>query len=506
MIGWKRNAVLFFLGVLATLALPPFFAWPLLVPAFSGLYYFVSRAQTRTRAFADGWWWGWGFYITGLYWFTIALMVDPEKFAWLIPFALFALNAVIALYSGVACLLWRCTRTRGLGGIFVFSVAWTLVEYARGHLLSGFPWNLAGYSFAASDALLQIASVVGAYGMTWLAVFLAAIPACWFDGAVPRRQAKYALGLAVAAFAIMAGWGAWRIDQAGETRYVPGVVLRLVQANIGQKEKWEPQQRQKGLEEYIRLTRSPGWEKITHVIWPETAVPYAIRGKEPLTRMLGQATPPGALLITGGMRLEGDEEDWRVYNSITAFDHRGAIVGSYDKVRLVPFGEFIPLRRLLPDGWLLPAGAKDFSRGPGAQTISWPKLPAAVPLICYEVIFPEFVAAAPARPAWMLNLTNDAWFGASSGPYQHFQMARVRAVEQGIPLVRVANTGITAIVDGYGRIISKMGLEEKGVVDALLPAANNNLTIYNIYNNLFFAPLLMVVLMLIISQHKKRNT
>lgn len=502
MTGVKRNALAFALGIGATLALPPFFALPLLILAFGGLYWLIRHAPSGRRAFADGWWWGWGFHISGLYWFCIALLTDPDKFAWLIPFALFALTAVIALYHGIACWAWKRIGGRGVSGIFLFSVVWTLAEYARGHLFSGFPWNLAGYSFTASDALMQLASLIGIYGLTWFAVFLGALPVALLDKEILRRQASIAVGTAYALLIAGGVWGASELQE--DTAYVPDVRLRLVQANIAQHRKWEPEFQMQGLQEYVRLTRSPGLENITHVIWPETAVPYAIRPGTPLMQMLGSAVSASGYLITGVLRVEGDERDFSLFNGIVALNHKGDIVGSYDKSRLVPFGEFVPLRFLLPEAWLTPVGPKDFSRGRGAQTLSWPGLPPLNPLICYEVIFPEYVDKA-ARPQWLLNLTNDAWFGLSSGPYQHFHMARLRAVEQGVPLVRVANTGITAIVDNHGRIISRLGLEETGIIDSGLPAAKPQPTLYFSYGFLILPMLTLMALVLRISQRRLKN-
>ncbi len=229
-------------------------------------------------------------------------------------------------------------------------------------------------------------------------------------------------------------------------------MLRLVQANISQPHKWDPRLQLQGLRQYVHLMQSPGLENVTHIIWPETAVPYAIEAGSPLARDLGGSIPAGKFLITGALRLDGKEDDFKIWNSLVALDHNGGIVGSYDKYRLVPFGEFLPLRSILPKAWLTPVGDKDFSRGPGAQTLELPGFPAISPLICYEGIFPGAVIDESHRPQLLLNVTNDAWFGMSTGPHQHFEMSRMRAVEQAIPLVRVANTGISAIVDSYGRV------------------------------------------------------
>lgn len=528
LMGWRRNGVCFLLGILATLTLPPFFLFPLLIPAFAGLFLLVAAAPTRRRAFLDGWWWGWGFYMSGLYWFCIALLTDAEKFAWLIPFALFGLTAVIAIYSGVACVIFKCTKTRGRAGIFVFSAIWMLVEFARGHLFTGFPWNLAGYSFVFSDASLQMASLVGAYGLTFFAVLLGASFALFFPpplrgragwGVVPPTQCveippsltlplKGGGNLAFITgvwgiFVLGMLWGAWRLSQA-EENYVDGVTLRIVQANISQPHKWDPKLQMKGLQAHAKLTQAPGLEKITHVIWPETAVPYALQPDSSLTRMLGNAIPEKTILITGALRTEKTER-MKIWNSMVALDHLGTIVGSYDKIKLVPFGEFLPFRALLPEAWTTPVGDTDFSNGTVPQTVYWPGLPPLVPLICYEVIFPGWLHQSEARPQLLLNLTNDAWFGMSTGPYQHFTMARMRAAEEGVPLVRAANTGISAVIDSYGRVLSKLELGSQGVLDSRLPRPQNTYTLYARYNTVLLSLLAALAGLLALWQRARRN-
>lgn len=502
--GTKRNALAFFAGILMTLTLPPVFALPLIIPAFTILFVLVDAAPTSKRAFGDGWWWGMGWHVTGLYWFCIALLTDPEKFAWLIPFCLIGLNAIIALYAGIACWLWKKSRVRGLSGILLFSIIWTLVEFARGHLFTGFPWNLAGYVFTAHDTLLQMASLVGVYGLTWFAVILGVIPAAIFYGRT--RRAWFVIVLTYSALILGAGWGAWRLANAENIE--SGTRLRLVQPNIQQNLRWDPAHRRQVLDEHIKLTRLPGIENIDVVIWPETAAPYAIRSEDVIAKLMGGAIGKNAHLVLGGLRVDGDEKNWQIYNSMLVLNHNGTIVTYYDKARLVPFGEFIPLRKWLPRSLLMPAGDKDFSIGRSGVTLQIPsEKQAFLPLICYEVIFPEMleVDASFAAPTWMLNITNDAWFGNSSGPYQHFHMARMRAVEQGLPLVRVANTGISAVVDAYGRILSKMGLGISSAIDIELPKANQLTNKLFSLENKALMVLIITGLMLTIGQYMPKN-
>ncbi|NBX04479.1 MAG: apolipoprotein N-acyltransferase, partial [Alphaproteobacteria bacterium] len=351
---------------------------------------------------------------------------------------------------------------------------------------------------------LQTASLIGGYGMTFWAVLLGVSPAVFFDVAITHKRVKnWCISLA-AIFIALHMWGQERLINADKIlendRYVEGVKLRLVQANIQQPHKWDPRRQMEGLQKHIALTQSPGLESITHVIWPETAVPYVMKPDSGLTRMLGAAIPQNAHLITGTLRDEGDREHWKIWNSLQVINHAGEIVGGYDKSKLVPFGEFLPLRSLIPKGWQTPVGDNDFSRGQGMQTLNWPNLPSVSPLICYEVIFPERTVSEDVRPDWLLSVTNDAWFGDSTGPYQHFHMARMRAVEQGLPLVRVANTGITAEIDPYGRILATIPLGQQGVLDVKLPKPLPARTVFNEHKNIFMLLLVIISGLLMLRQ------
>lgn len=452
------NLLPFLLGVSATLTLPPFYLFPLVIAAYGGLYALLVRAQSMKSAAKTGFFWGWGFYMSGLYWFVIALMTDPEKFAWLIPPALFALTAVIALYTTLFATLFYIIqvklRSSVLRSVLAFAILWTMIEYARGHMFGGFPWNLGGYVFAASDASIQLASITGAYGLTFITIFLGAIVVAH----------KHAAKICWSVLLVTIAWGAYRAETAPR-EFVPNVRLRLVQAGIQQQHKWDPALQMAGLRKHQMLTRAPGIERITHIIWPETAVPYILEKGSGLAMQLGFSLFPGQHLITGALRAEGDN----ITNSIAVVNHQGDIVGHYDKHKLVPFGEFLPLRWLIPDALETPVGMQDLAAGKGLETLEWPGLPPVSPLICYEVIFPGEAARRDKKPQWLLSVTNDAWFGESTAPYQHLAMARMRAVEEGLPMVRVANTGITAVYDAYGREIARIPLNEKSYIDVGLP-------------------------------------
>ena len=473
--GWRRALAAAILGVLATGALPPVQLVPLVFVAFSGLVLLLEAVDDGPRplrgAFLAGWWFGFGHFVTNLYWLAHALLIDAAQFGWMVPFAVFGLSGFFAVFTGAACLATAATRTRGAARVLVLAIAWTIVEWLRGHILTGFPWNLIGTVWTGTLPVMQVASLVGLYGLGLLTVLVAALPAAL---AAPAGQRRWGGPIAAALLLVAAAvFGMLRLPNDRDA--APDYRLRLVQPNVPQSLKWDPAQREANLAKTLALSRSAGFESRTHVIWPETAVPFVITDFNnvgpALREGLASAVPPGGLLLTGAPRAERDAEGRLVlWNSLHALDPAGAIVATYDKFHLVPFGEYVPLRSILKIAKVT-VGNVDFSPGPGLRTLALPGLPDVSPLICYEAIFPAQVVAPGTRPAWLLNITNDAWFGISSGPYQHFTAARFRAVEEGLPLVRAANNGISAVVDSYGRIEARLELGATGVVDAALPPA-----------------------------------
>jgi apolipoprotein N-acyltransferase len=500
--GQSRNTAAFMFGVAAAFTLPPFFIFPLIIMAYGGLFLLANKAHDARRAFADGWWWGWGYYIVGLYWFCIALMTEPDKFAWMLPFTLFGVTAFVALYPALACLIFYKIAVQGtIRRMFLFAAVWTCVEYARGYLFTGFPWNIAGNSFAYSDNAIQLASIFGAYGLTFWAVLLGVSLTVIIDIRLRVEHVILFLGLVWSGFFTGLNYGSQRLEQADKVpqaeRYVPGVMLRLVQPNIAQAHRWDPAKQMEGLQKHIQMTQSSGLSLVSHVIWPESSIPYVLKPGTPLLGMIGSALPEKTLLVTGALRSQGEKESWQVYNSMVVVNRKGEIIGNYDKSKLVPFGEFLPFRSLIPKAWQTPVGDMDFTRGNGVENMEWPGLPALRPMICYEVIFPQWAHSDDdaSRPKWMLNVTNDAWFGLSTGPHQHFHMARMRAAEQGLPLVRAANTGISAVIDPYGRVEAMMPLGREGILDVQLPKEAAN-TPYNRYNFLYLPSIMLLIIML----------
>ncbi len=470
---WPRASALG-LGAAVALALPPTNLWPCLL-GFAGLLHLLRHAGRPRRALLLGWCFGFGHFLLGLYWIAIAFFTDAERFGLLAIPAVVLLCAGLALYPALAAVLvalhrWRSTSAAALALV----LAWLLTEWLRGHLLfGGFPWNLIGYTFADWAGPSQLAALTGIWGLSLLAVLVGALPAALLEpGPSARWPAPAAAGLLLAL--IWLG-GTLRLQEAG-TPPVTDVQLRLVQGNVAQSDKWQPELRARWFAHYLELSARPAPgarpDRKSVVIWPESAAPYPLDREPEARRMIARVVPPGGLLLTGGTRFDLASQPPRAWNSLFALDDSGRILAVYDKSNLVPFGEFLPFRSVLGRLGLekLTQGSIDFQRGPGRQTLALPGLPPFSPLICYEAIFPGGVVDPRARPAWLLNITNDAWFGRSSGPYQHLAMARMRAIEEGLPLVRAANTGISAVVDPWGRIQARLGLDETGVLDAALPA------------------------------------
>ncbi|MBM3570431.1 MAG: apolipoprotein N-acyltransferase [Alphaproteobacteria bacterium] len=496
--GWREAGLAFLAGAVATLALPPLHVVPALAVAFPALLLLIGRAGSGRGAFAIGWCFGFGHFTTGLYWFAHALLTEPEKFAWLIPFAVSVIPAILAIYIGLVGLILKRLGWRGWAGVLGLAGLWSACEVLRALLFSGFPWNLLATVWTFSDAMIQPVAWIGPYGVGAATVMIATAPVLALEGRGWKPAVVVMLVLLVSWFLA----GAARLPPvSADAETAPR--LRIVQPNIAQHHKWREDLRRQHLERLVELSLAPGHERIAHVVWPEAAIPYFLNETLGLAAFLGRVAPPQGTLIAGLVRLERGPRP-QLWNGLSAIDRAGREIATYDKTHLVPFGEYLPLRPIL--GLLgldkLAWGMVDFSAGPGPRSLRIDGLPAFSPLICYEAIFPDAVLDPQDRPRLLLNLTNDAWFGISSGPYQHFAAARLRAVEQGLPLIRAANTGISAVIDSFGRSTRSLGLGESGVVDATLPKALDGLTIYARWQFMFnyLIPLSLLILGLIRSR------
>ncbi|MFO7477813.1 MAG: apolipoprotein N-acyltransferase [Methyloceanibacter sp.] len=489
LMGWRRALFAALLGAVSGLAFAPVHAWPVLFLTLGGLVWLldgcharhVNRSDRLKCAAPVGFWFGFGYFLAGLYWIAEAFLVEPLRHGWLLPFVMTALPGGMALFFAAACAFAMLLWLPGAGRVFALAIVLGLAEFARGHVLTGLPWNLLGYGLLGPPPLMQLASLFGVYALSLLAVILFAAPAAIV---APRgaglARPKTTAALAVS-FAALLGlgyvWGDLRLAAAPQD--VTDIRLRIVQANVDQAEKWRPENADEIFTDYLDLTKSAGLDQIGVVIWPETAVPFFLDDAPDALFAIGAALPKRTSLLVGSARLveerdaQGTLQARRVYNSLLVVDDQGRVAGGYDKLHLVPFGEFLPFQDFLESlGFMQLTGVRGgFSAGESARLLPVPGAPPARVLICYEIIFPGEIIGTAERPGWIINLTNDAWFGSSAGPYQHFHQAQVRAVEQGLPVARAANTGISAVIDPYGRILAEIGLGEKGIIDADLPKA-----------------------------------
>ncbi|MEQ8830795.1 MAG: apolipoprotein N-acyltransferase [Alphaproteobacteria bacterium] len=470
---WRRRGLLFGLGAATVLGLPPVDAWPVAFLTLPMLIWLLESAQSRKQAFGTGWWFLFGYFAVGWYWISNALLVFSASLAWMIPFALIGLPGALAIYGGLALLIPHILLGPGpqrrVARVLLTVAALAGADIARGFLLTGFPWNVFGYLWSGTEALSQSAALFGVYGIGLLVLLSGALPALAANGG---RKAIAALAVAVAIPLLTYAGGAVRLADAPDLAVqqadpaLPG--LRMVQANVPQREKWRHELRERNLQIHLLDSSEgrPDW--VGAVLWPETAAAFLVEDSDDYRAAMARyAVPENGYLITGTPRRTRQPVK-ALFNSVVAIDDRSVVRARYDKAHLVPFGEYVPLAKYMPFGKVA-AGEIDYSPGPGPRTIRLAGLPPVSPLICYEVIFPSAVTDPADRPAWLLNVTNDAWYGRTAGPYQHLQHARMRAVEEGLPLVRPANTGISIAFDGYGREIGRIPLETRGVLDLRLP-------------------------------------
>ena len=481
--GWKRAMIALVAGALSALAMAPFNAWPILFLTIPVAVWLIDGAGAGRlggipAAAMSGWWFGFGYFVAGLYWVGYAFLVDAQTFAWLLPFAVMGLPAGLALFMAFGFALARLIWTPDSFRILSLACALTVSEWLRGHILTGFPWNAFGYALTEPLAFAQSASLVGLWGLTFIAVAVFASPAVLIDDRHVTRRPWIPLVVSLLVLAAMGGYGAIRLANQ-PTQFVDKVKLRLMQPNLQQDVKFNYAAKQMVMDKYLSLSdratgpQSSGVRDSTILIWPESAFPFFLTREADAMAQIADLLPPGTVLVTGAIRppdQPAGTQVTRAYNSIYVIDHDGTFLSMYDKLHLVPFGEYLPFQSAMEKlGFVQITKVRGgFIPGDRRRTMTVPNAPRMLPLICYEAIFPGDIVPGNDRPGWIVNLTNDGWFGISTGPYQHLQQARLRAVEEGLPIVRSANTGISAVIDPFGRIIARLGLGAEGVLDSAL--------------------------------------
>ncbi|MBL8549813.1 MAG: apolipoprotein N-acyltransferase [Hyphomonadaceae bacterium] len=482
--GWRGATLDFAAGAFGVLAQAPFHFVPALAVAFTIFIWRIDAIATERRrrraAFARAFWFGFGYFLAGTYWISSAFLVDSDTWGpmWGIP-------ATLAMGGGLSVLFWAPAFALavplwrpGWGRLALFALTLSLAEYARGHLFGGFPWNLVGYVWPAGGGVSQLAAYIGIYGLSTLTALAAATPASLTDEGAGR--AGRLAPILAAALGIGLAWGAGLQRLAQAASPVPGAspIVRVADAGVSQRDKWQrlPDQEWRILERYAAVAGRPQDSRAQVVVWPEGAIPavnFMPLENPAFLAAIGQALGDRALVIGFTRRALNANGEMQYFNSAGVIDGVGGeprIAQIYDKNRLVPFGEFIPLWGLVSSANIAPLQQIGAGFTPGAPPtrLVVPEAPSAVVLICYEAIFTGFVPRGAERPGWLISITNDAWFGRGTGPFQHYNMARYRAIEEGLPMARAASGGVSAIVDAYGRTVVKTGLEG-GEVESQLP-------------------------------------
>jgi apolipoprotein N-acyltransferase len=496
------RALMLLAGAISALGFAPLSLWPLPFLGLALLIEQVMRAAKVRDAFGAGWWFGFASFLVCLNWIATAFTFQENMPAWIGWLGVLLLSAYLGLFPALAAALaWRLSHHQRLGFVLLFAASWMLCEWLRSGLLGGFAWNPIAVIWLPLPAIAQAAKWIGTYGMSGLVVLAAGL--LWL-GVRTRWRATAAAALLLVVLGTWLGRGTASAPPAA----VSGIAVRIVQPNISQDTKYDPAQAEANLLRYVVLSGEPS-QAPRLLLWPEGALVSALGAqlkkdeskksadKEPLGQQLkayqleeesaeelrGQLARllgPHDILLTGGPSVEFDpySDDDVYHNSVFALDSKGRLPWRYDKAHLVPFGEFLPLRPILERIGLsrLVPGDGDFSPGPGPRTFDLPGFmaggkPASVAVqICYEIIFPGRVVDESHRPSFLFNPSNDAWFGAW-GPPQHLAQAQLRAIEEGLPIIRATPNGISAVIGPTGRLLAWVPRHTARVIDTSVPEA-----------------------------------
>jgi apolipoprotein N-acyltransferase len=488
--GWRRALAAFAAGALLVLTQAPYDFFAAGFVSFTVLAWLLDGAATPAGsgylrylrpAFATGWWFGFGYFLAGLWWVGKAFLVEAESFAWALPFAVVGLPILLSFFYGFGTALARLFWVDGIGRVAALAFGFGVAEWLRTFVFTGFPWNAVGYAAMPVPLFMQSASIVGLIGMNALAVFVFAMPSLLAG----QRHRHIGLVLAVALCALHAGFGYYRLMQplpdTGKK-----LTARVVQPSVDMSIKWTAGEENRVFDSLMRASAEPpaaGKSKPQLILWPETSVPFLLTDRPDALAAIGALLTDGQMLVAGAVRSEGGgaQKSTLYYNSVVAIDAGGQIADAVDKVHLVPFGEYLPFAELLDRFGLqqIVAGPMTYAAGTARKALGLPGGTSAVPFICYEIIFPDLVAEDTTSGDVIINVTNDAWFGDTPGPYQHFRQAQVRAAESGLPLLRAANTGISGAIDARGRVIDALAINARGYFDVdIVGGARQSTSLY----------------------------
>ncbi len=518
----KKYLIAFLLGIFSTLAMPPVSFWPILFITFPILIWLIDGVKfsqrntvgTRKQIFLIGWSFGFGYFLVSLYWLGSSFLVEPEKFAWALPFAVTLLPAFLALFYAVPLAASYMFWTKGPERLLTFSLVIFIADLLRSYLFTGFPWNLIGHSLTGQLELMQSVSIFGLLGLSAIAALIFSTPALLAHplGKQEDKQKQShknsfskALPLAFSVCVIVSlyGYGAHRINKEGSTKFIEGIELVLVQPNISQKDKVDLKKRPAALLTTIELTETlPPLDQAKNqqrlIIWPETAIPFALNRSPTILKRLDEMLAEGSTLISGAFHVENSEDktggnSYKVFNSLFVVNDQGEIENLYDKNHLVPFGEYLPFPQLFKAIGLSAIADErgGFKTGPEPSPVQLKNAPSFLPSICYEAIFPLSSTTGAKGAKWLLNISNDGWFGNTVGPHQHLHQVRLRALETGLPMIRSVNGGVSAVFDGIGRIVKKTALNKKAIIVSAIPE-KSKISIFPFPKELFSFLILLI--------------
>lgn len=504
--GWQRQIFVFLCGALTSFALPPFhltaisfFTFPVFIVLLDAISFIQNKKQRLlTTALTCGNF-GFGYFVSNLWWLSNALLIESDTFAWAIPFAVFGLPAYLAIYWALAGIIVGLLWKKGIARFFVLAFALGLAELLRAILFTGFPWNSLGYTAMPTPMLMQSDAIVGLYGMNILAVLVYSLPTVLLTG----EKKRLALFLCLLLISAHCCFGFYRLNAA------PNIAdhqksfhwVRIVQPSIQQDEKLNYAAREAILTTYLNLSATPTTDQNPEpefIVWPEAAVPYTIDNSSAITRRIASFLKPQQWAIVGATRASkvSYNAQTQFFNTIAVINANGEVLNTSDKLHLVPFGEYLPYQSLFSKIGLhaLADNIGGYSAATVRKTVTMPNNFSYLPLICYEIIFPYETTFKGPPPQAIINITNDAWFGITPGPYQHFQQAQLRAIELGIPVIRAANNGISAVIDPYGRVVSSLKQNAVGVIDSPIP-----LPIKSLWSNEYriFSTFILFIIMLL---------
>ena len=466
-----KKLAMFSAGIIASFGFPPIYALPVFIMAMIFAFLLCDDAKSCKKVASLGYCFGIGFFCAGFYWISNALLVDISSFGFLYPITLLAPGIFFGLFLIPPFLAWHYFRNSGIWyKIIGFSALFVCMEYIRSFFLTGFPWNMLGSMFAFSNILIQTASLIGTYGLSFLVLIITG--ACY---ALLKKDYMRAVTVLLAVSVFMSSFGIWRIKT--QNNDLSSLKIRLVQPSIPQTLKWDERELEQNLKTYIEMSRKNISKDVKMVVWGETAVAFNPQDSAYYRRLLKQAVPQEGYLVTGTLRY--NKKHHKLYNSLSVIDEKGKTVAFYDKNHLVPFGEYIPFRRYLPQ-WIKPVANQiaDLSEGEPYKRLHVQNLPDFSALICYEIIFPDKVVNRKDKPNFLVVVSNDGWYGQSFGPYQHLVAARLRAVEEGITIIRSANNGISAVINPAGIILGQIPLNIADIKDIYLPKVLTLPTVY----------------------------